>query len=177
MALYAGIFKHLSQKIIPKCEKLMAALCVCTRHILSYTSTYCHMTVYEGICRDIRVSGFQMSVSVAVADSARNFGSRCDSWLYSISKVLRIEAIHIGEGLISSKHSIISSCHIVPDIEGHFPTFDIRVEGCTFRYRNHDKDSDIEGLTFDIEGRRVRVSHGSSSSLRCGISKVGSAYV
>jgi hypothetical protein len=51
--VYAGIFKR--QKIIPKYEKL-----ICTRQILSYTSIYRHMTIYEGICRDIRVSGFQM---------------------------------------------------------------------------------------------------------------------
>ncbi len=53
--MYAGIFKH--QKIIPKYEKLMVALCVCTRHIQVIiqpcTSIYRHMTVYDGICRDI----------------------------------------------------------------------------------------------------------------------------
>jgi hypothetical protein len=37
------------------------------------------------------------------------------------------------------KHSI-SSCYIVPDIEGHFLTLDI--EGCTFEY------NDIEVPTF-----------------------------
>jgi hypothetical protein len=37
----------------------MVALCVRTRHIPPYTPIYRHMTVYEGICRDIRVSGFQ----------------------------------------------------------------------------------------------------------------------
>jgi hypothetical protein len=58
--VYAGIFKH--QKIIPKYENLMVALFVCTRHIPSYTTLYRHMTVYHdaSICRDIRVSGFQM---------------------------------------------------------------------------------------------------------------------
>ena len=35
-------------------------LCVSTRHIPPYTSIYRHMTVYDSICRDIRVSGFQM---------------------------------------------------------------------------------------------------------------------
>jgi hypothetical protein len=62
--VYAGIFKH--QKIISKYENLMVAICVCTRHIPPYTNIYRHMTVYVGICRDIRVtpavseSGFQM---------------------------------------------------------------------------------------------------------------------
>jgi hypothetical protein len=44
----------------PKYEKLMVALCVCTRHIPPYTTIYRHMTVYASICRDIRVSGFHM---------------------------------------------------------------------------------------------------------------------
>ncbi len=43
--VYAGIFKH--RQNIPKYEKLMVVLCVCTRH----------MTVYGGI----RLSGFQMA--------------------------------------------------------------------------------------------------------------------
>jgi hypothetical protein len=38
----------------------MVALFVCTRHIPSYATLYRHMTVYASICRDIRVSGFQM---------------------------------------------------------------------------------------------------------------------
>jgi hypothetical protein len=42
----------------------MVALCVCTRHIPTYTFIYSHMTVYEGICRDIRVSGFQMTATM-----------------------------------------------------------------------------------------------------------------
>ncbi len=56
--MYDGIIKH--KKIIPKYENLMVALCVCTRHIPPYTMLYGHMTVYHGICRDIRVSGIQM---------------------------------------------------------------------------------------------------------------------
>ncbi len=38
----------------------MLALFECTRHIPPYTFLYRHMTVYASICRDIRVSGFQM---------------------------------------------------------------------------------------------------------------------
>jgi hypothetical protein len=56
--VYAGIFKH--QKIIPKYENLMVVLCVRTRHIPPYTMLYRHMTVYDSICQDIMVSGFQM---------------------------------------------------------------------------------------------------------------------
>jgi hypothetical protein len=58
--VYAGTFQH--QKIIPKYEKLMVALFVCTRHIPPYTTIYRHMTVYVGISRDIMLSGFQMRV-------------------------------------------------------------------------------------------------------------------
>ena len=47
--VYAGIFKH--RKNIPKYEKLMVALCVCTRHILAYTTIYRHMKSYDVICR------------------------------------------------------------------------------------------------------------------------------
>ena len=65
--MYAGILQH--QKIIPKYEKLMVALFVCTRHIPPYTAIYRHMTVYvgiciwayDGICGYIMFSGFQMS--------------------------------------------------------------------------------------------------------------------
>ena len=38
----------------------MVVLCICTRHIPPYTMLYRHMTVNARICRDIRVSGFQM---------------------------------------------------------------------------------------------------------------------
>jgi hypothetical protein len=41
----------------------MAALFVCTRHIPLYTTLYRHMTVYDGICRDIRSAGFQMKAA------------------------------------------------------------------------------------------------------------------
>ncbi len=47
--VYAGIFKH--RKNIPKYEKLMVALCVCTRHILAYPTIYRHMTSYDVIRR------------------------------------------------------------------------------------------------------------------------------
>jgi hypothetical protein len=46
---------------------------------------------------------------------------------------------------------VISNCHIVPDIEGHFQDFDI--EDCTFA-PSKSGDKDIEGPTFDTEGRQ-----------------------
>ncbi len=60
--VYARIFKQ--RKIIPntdpKYEKLMVVFCACTHHILIYPNIYRHMTSYDGIWLDIRVSGFQM---------------------------------------------------------------------------------------------------------------------
>jgi hypothetical protein len=54
----------------PNYENLMVAFCVCTRHIPPYTTIYRHMTVYAGICRDIRVSGFQM---ISIVFSRANY--------------------------------------------------------------------------------------------------------
>ncbi len=49
--VYAGIFQH--QKIIPKYEKLMMVLFVCTRHIPPYTTNavyHWHIPSYDSIC-------------------------------------------------------------------------------------------------------------------------------
>jgi hypothetical protein len=43
---------------------MLVVLCVCTStcHLPPYTSIYRHMTGYEGICWDIRVSGFKLQM-------------------------------------------------------------------------------------------------------------------
>ncbi len=53
--VYAGIFKHM--KNIPKYKKLMVTLCVCTRHILAYTSEYHHILSYDVIWRHMSEYG------------------------------------------------------------------------------------------------------------------------
>ena len=62
--VYAGIFKH--RKNVPKYEKLMVALCVCTRHILwlGYPTIYRHMTSYVGIWWDIRVKVYDEYIHI-----------------------------------------------------------------------------------------------------------------
>ena len=45
----------------------------------------------------------------------------------------------------------ISSCNIVSDIDSHFPTFESSISKVSPAISGYN---DIEGLTFDIEGRQ-----------------------
>jgi hypothetical protein len=72
--VYAGIFKQ--RKNIPKYEKLMVILCLCTRHILLYPTIYCHMTSYDVIWR--YMVGYQ---GVRIPDNGSGGGKSESDWL------------------------------------------------------------------------------------------------